>query len=156
MENGAHDEETQRFEIALAAAYEVGRHISMIDGPIVEERRSYFYATPDDAGRFGVARLRTEIRKHDVPVLVDWNRKSEKFGLKYTLMGRSLPDSLKEYQRPEAERDWKQWRAKEHDMSRVLAEAVADALAGRSLEYLDDGSIEEIKPRQKVDPGFEI
>jgi hypothetical protein len=137
MEHGAFKEESRRFAVALAAAEVGGRKISMIDGPLDPERRAYFYATPEKEGRFGVEKLSSLIQKDDCPVLVDWDRTSEFYGLRYTVKDRPIRSELREYQGEKAKADWSAWRTREKSVTRIVSLAAQEAGKGKPLTFLD-------------------
>lgn len=137
MEHGALTEETNRFAIALAAAELSARPISMIDGPLDVARRSYFYAVPDGEGAHTADVLSEKISSEKMPTLVDWNRKSEHYGLRYTISGLTTPDSLKVYQSEQAKSEWKSWKGRQVAANKVVSMVAVGAARGQRLGFLD-------------------
>lgn len=154
------DEEMGRFMVAVSAALESGaRHVSLIDGPIDERRRKYFYAVPTEEGEFTTEKLHRSLSEGDVPVLGNWDRKSENFGLMYTIKGMKIPETLQGFQSDEARREWTSWKDKEKAMSRAVAAASRMAASGKDLGFLEAparSAGKEARPTSKSAPGFEI
>lgn len=151
MEHGAFEEESRRFAVALAAAEVAEQKISMIEGPLEVSRRSYFYATPEKTGRYHVEKLNSLIHREKCPVLVDWDRDSEHFGLRYTVKDQPVRAELKTFQGKDAQADWKAWRSKEKSVSKVVALAAQEAVKGKPLTFLDvdpDEVTSDRPPRQ--------
>jgi hypothetical protein len=159
MENVSHNEEMKRFVVAIAAAEVSGvKHVAMIDGPVGEKRRSYFYAVPDGAGKYTTNELAKVLLDGDVPILANWNRDSEKFGLRYTLKGLRVPHSVRDFQSEEAKSEWASWRDSERQIDKSILGASRMAVSGKDLSFLDADVGKGIQPApaKKKDNGIEI
>jgi hypothetical protein len=169
MENVSLKKEKNRFAVAIAAAGEAAageaaagrfgvKHVTMIDGPVDERRRSYFYAVPDGAGKYTTNELAKVLLDSDVPILVNWNRDSEKFGLRYTLTGIRIPQGVKDFQSDKARSEWVSWRDRERKIDESVLKASERAVSGKDLSFLDAdvGNGIQSAPAKKKYNGIEI
>lgn len=129
------EKEAERFIIAASALREVGVDAGerMLGDILPDERRSYFFARPsarDDEPRaaFTIERLGRALDAEKVPVLVDWRRDAETFGLRYTSSFVPIAAELQAFRSDEAKAEWRSWRAGVKDEQAVLAD-----VAGLSL-----------------------
>ena len=137
MEHGALTEETNRFDVALAAAEAAGKEIHMISGPLHPSRRSYFYAVEEGSGDYDVRKLSILLKDEKIPVLVDWDRSSHKFGLKYTIAGTPMSSNLRSFQSKDAKKQHSTWFIHNRNVNKVLIRAATDAAKGQSMNYLE-------------------
>lgn len=141
MEQNALHEEKCRLDIA-AAAIDVagtGDRNFLLGEVMPRSRRVYLYAVPDAvAGNSGysLSGMTSALEASDVPHAVDWDRKSETYGLRYLPDFVRMPQPLRRFAQPPAKEAWEGWRANEKKMDRVVAE-VASMVARSPDKDLD-------------------
>lgn len=156
MEHGAFNEELGRFLIAVSAAEDARLSISLIDGPLPEGQRQYLYATPDKSGQFRNDDLDNKLSESKTPYLVNWDRDSESFGLRYVQSSQILPKTIRIFTGADAENSWRSWRNEKARQNDVLSRAASYAIRGSALSFLDDVETNTFDKKVSRGRGLEI
>lgn len=155
MEQNALTEEKCRLDIA-AAAIDVagtGKRNFLLGEVLPQDRRVYLYAVPDSAAGktgHGIGDMTAALEASDVPHAVDWDRKSETYGLRYLPDYVRLPQPLRRYTQASAKETWAEWRAAEKKMDQAVVD-IAGMLnrdPDRDLDVLRGPAL----PAEKISP----
>jgi hypothetical protein len=120
-----------RLAIARAAFKEAGIEYALPERPVAPLDRVYLFASPDEAARHSVGRLEEALQ--GIPALTDWEKTSQRRGLRYLDRRNGIPDALEDFTKPEAQAEWASW-AKEKLQEKSLIARAARLEFARSKE----------------------
>jgi hypothetical protein len=151
MEQIDKTEENCRLDIAFAAIEVAGTSDRnfLVGEVLPQNRRAYLYAVPDAEAvdsKFSVSGLADALASADVPHAVDWDKRSENYGLRYIPDFVKVPTLLKTYQSSDAQAAWSTWKAREKDMSRVVCD-IASSLMKNPTANLESPMITRISDK---------
>lgn len=161
MREFSQSEEIDRFLMASYAAHaaaEAGKEVKskFLDEPSPKKDRVYFYACPKGSSVFDVERLGAAIESAEIPVLTDWDRKSDQFGLRYTSKDVEIPGSLRPFLGSEARTEWETYRRGVDTADRIVRQSARKAAQGKQLQFLDEVELAGSKPSRSGPAGLEM